>query len=51
MTFEIFFGAVQVLFLLYLLTLTAGYLMLNVISIGSLGRYFEERRGRVPARF
>ncbi|MCP9471420.1 MAG: glycosyltransferase family 2 protein [Nitrospira sp.] len=45
MTFETFFGAVQVLFLLYLFALTAGYLTLNLISISSLRRYFEERRG------
>jgi cellulose synthase/poly-beta-1,6-N-acetylglucosamine synthase-like glycosyltransferase len=45
MNFETFFVAVQAVFLLYLLTLTAGYLALNMISISTLGRYFEERRG------
>ena len=45
MTFETIYGVSQALFLLYLVTLTGGYLLLNAISIFSLRQYFEERTG------
>lgn len=44
--FKTFFLAVQVLFLLYLVALTVGYLMINAVSFVWLRRYFEERMGQ-----
>lgn len=43
MTLEAVYGVFQALFLLYLVSLTGGYLILNVISLISLRQYFAER--------
>ncbi|MFO0700864.1 MAG: hypothetical protein U0236_16700, partial [Nitrospira sp.] len=45
MTLETIYGVSQAFFLLYLVTLTGGYLLLNLISIFSLRQYFAERIG------
>jgi len=52
MMLEVIFNIVQSGFLLYLATLTGGYLALNTVSIFSLRQYFEERMGeRFPGAF
>jgi cellulose synthase/poly-beta-1,6-N-acetylglucosamine synthase-like glycosyltransferase len=45
MILETIYGLFQVLFLLYLVFLTGGYVILNAISLFSLRQYFEERMG------
>jgi cellulose synthase/poly-beta-1,6-N-acetylglucosamine synthase-like glycosyltransferase len=52
MTLEAVYGLFQALFLLYLVSLTGGYLILNAISLISLRQYFAERMGEhVPQAF